>query len=315
MGSEQEQTAIIHLSYCLRRAWDRRISQDYRFWMSDGFENDNAMFETGKRDFEYLTEGLALAEFKGKCALEIGCGVGRLLQQSKNIFESVIAVDISNNAINKAHQLLSDTSNVYFIKNDGYQLEDVSDNSVDFVYSFATLSHISSRMFAGYLMEICRVIKENGICRLQLYLGTESETVEADSLAIRCYDQGCLKRAVRLAGLKVTDVQRFELAETIVTPQGEQIPSIVTLRRQREPLADREEIAAHLRFHPEIQVAAAWDDAPLECQLMMSLGSRLIQEGNLHSALQTYEKIINFYGQYARDAERIIFALRKSLQK
>ena len=44
------------LGQIMRGDWDRRIRQDYRFWMSDGYQSDDEMWRTGRRDFAALTE-------------------------------------------------------------------------------------------------------------------------------------------------------------------------------------------------------------------------------------------------------------------
>ena len=84
----------------IQKDWDDRVETDYRCWMADGTESDDAMWQTGKRDIDILFSGLTPT---GR-ALEIGCGVGRLLYWSREMFESVVGVDVSEVALERAKE-------------------------------------------------------------------------------------------------------------------------------------------------------------------------------------------------------------------
>ena len=77
------------LSTAMAQDWDRRIRHDYRYWMSDGVESDEAMWETGERDMSMLLGRWPQDKIKG-VAVEIGCGVGRLLRAASDKFQQVI---------------------------------------------------------------------------------------------------------------------------------------------------------------------------------------------------------------------------------
>ena len=184
----------------MRSDWDRRIQNDYRFWMGDGFVDDAAMWKTGSRDFRIVTDGILGNESKSWTVLDLGCGVGRLLREAAASFGSVIGVDVSKDAIERASQLLSDISNIRLHTTNGLDLAPIADRSIDLAYSFAAASHMPAPVFAENLVELARVIKAGGILRLQVYLGKEQQICEEDTLAPRGYDRSRFIAGLKTAG-------------------------------------------------------------------------------------------------------------------
>ncbi len=189
------------LSSTMRADWDRRIEQDYRFWMSDGHADDQAMWSSGKRDLAIITEGLE--KTNNLSVLEIGCGVGRLLYSALGSFKKVIGFDVSAVAIRKAKELLPEAQNLELYIGDGISLKPMTDGSVDFVYSFAALTSMPVDVIASYLIEASRVLKDEGILRLQVYLGKEQPTKQEDTLHPRCFAKTNLEAALSAAGFKI----------------------------------------------------------------------------------------------------------------
>lgn len=106
---------------------------------------------------------------KDKRMLEIGCGVGRQTRAFSKMFAEVYAIDVSNVMIAKAKQLNSDLKNVKFIKTNGQDFKNFSDNYFDFVYSQGTFEHISDkRVISSYFREIHRGLKIGGLFKIQL---------------------------------------------------------------------------------------------------------------------------------------------------
>lgn len=197
------------LSNLMRRDWDRRISHDYRFWMSDGVETDSIMWSTGQRDYQILTDGLIARS--DKVFVELGCGVGRILKQASQDFGKVIGVDVSDSAIKKAKELIGEVSNLTFIVGDGYSLRPLENDSVDVLVSFAAITSMPSIVIASYLREIRRVIKADGTIRLQIYLGAEQYVTENDTLHIRCFSRENFISAVEAAGLHINSIKELVL--------------------------------------------------------------------------------------------------------
>ena len=91
-----EKNEVDSLARRMRSEWDDRISHDYRYWMSDGIKDDSAMWSTGERDLEILLRGSRSDELQNQIALELGCGVGRILKAASKRFKRVIGVDVSH---------------------------------------------------------------------------------------------------------------------------------------------------------------------------------------------------------------------------
>lgn len=182
----------------MRADWDRRVAHDYRFWMSDGEESDEAMWQAGQRDFELLMEGISPS--KSWTALELGCGVGRLLRPALREFRRVIGVDISEIALAKARELLRDEENLELVLGNGVDIQEVTTDSVDVAYSFAAITSCPTKIIAGYLLELSRVVRQGGHLRLQLYLGSELKVGCLDTLHLRCFAEQRFLRALEAAG-------------------------------------------------------------------------------------------------------------------
>jgi len=144
----------------MRDDWDRRVAQDYRFWMSEAYRSDEDMWLSGKRDFELLI-GSSEVPSNG-VVVEIGCGVGRLLRFAAERFEKVFGVDVSLEAVQKARVLLEGTPHAAVILGDGVSLQQLPSAQADFVYSFATLGCVPASILISYFLEINRILKRSG---------------------------------------------------------------------------------------------------------------------------------------------------------
>ncbi|MGD1804967.1 methyltransferase domain-containing protein [Dapis sp. BLCC M126] len=103
--------------------------------------------------------------------LEIGCGVGRLIKYLREKFARVDGVDISENMIQFARQYLADgKQNGEVFVNNGYDLQQLSDENYDFVFSTIVFQHIRSiSIVKSYFQEIFRVLKPAGYFRIQVH--------------------------------------------------------------------------------------------------------------------------------------------------
>jgi SAM-dependent methyltransferase len=163
--------------------WDRRVGHDYRFWMGEGHLDDAQIWKTGEQDFATVVDGM---QGTSSCtALEIGCGVGRLLKSASSHFAKVIGFDVSRLAVDKARQLLGPNPSIELVVGSGISLDPVEASSVDFVWSFGALASMPVPVIASYLAEIKRVLRSAGSARLQVYLGQELLVHESDTLHLR----------------------------------------------------------------------------------------------------------------------------------
>ena len=265
------------LAKIMRGDWDRRVKQDYRFWMSDGFSSDQHMWQTGTRDFGVLTAGIQYSA--DKSFLEVGCGVGRILRAASQNFGSVIGVDVSTEAIKKAKEFLADLSNIKLIIGNGYSLAELNDNSVDVVGVFAALSSAPSEILAGYMGEIQRILKPDGIFRLQIYTGSEQKVGREDTLHLRCYEEDRFKDAARLAGFDVEYINDLVLGVEVSFESIDVKAKIVSLRKnsQLKP-APVSVITSALLSSPEVNGKAV--DGDIEYWMTLNLAETAADTGD-----------------------------------
>ncbi len=159
----------------MREDWNRRAREDARYYVGFGGRGqEEAEFQATAAD---VVRGLEweLGHFgpgcntTALCALEIGCGVGRLMLPLSQRFREIHGVDVSDEMIGLARERLTETSNAHVQVNDGVGLGDFADESFDFVYSYAVFQHVPKReVVFGYLVETRRVLKVGGLARCQV---------------------------------------------------------------------------------------------------------------------------------------------------
>ena len=154
----------------MRADWNRRASEDAYYYVAFGRQQqgDDEFFATARDVVKMLT-----AEFRrlpGRdAALEIGCGPGRLLRPLSAYFGEIHGVDVSDEMIRRARELLRYTPNAHPHSTAGSDLALFPAAKFDFVYSYAVFQHIPSReVVFQYLLEARRVLKPGGILRCQL---------------------------------------------------------------------------------------------------------------------------------------------------
>lgn len=113
-------------------------------------------------------EVLSVLPAKG-IALEIGAGVGRLIPPMEKTFKRVYGIDISPDMVRLSEDHLGRKGAV--VLTDGHDFP-FDDASVDFVYSVIAFQHIPYRaMIRRYLQESFRVLRTNGVIRVQTHKG------------------------------------------------------------------------------------------------------------------------------------------------
>ncbi len=298
----------------MREEWDRRIQHDYRFWMSDGIASDQTMWATGKRDLDIILEGLDRAQLKTKTALEIGCGVGRLLRAASDLFQSVVGIDVSEEAIARGRQLLSDRENAKFILTNGTDLAEIADDTIDFCYTFAALSSMPVTVIAGYLIELSRVTKAGAELRLQVYLGKEQSTTEEDTIAVRTFDAECFTRAVALAGFDLPSRRELVLPFQVSDKNAGMVAEIVTLRKRERATANVSEIERALASTKEIQANKNWRGSTTEYFMALSRAQQHMDAGELSKARDALQYALQNFGEPEVDVRRLLQEIEKTLQ-
>ena len=157
-----------------RREWEELGSLD-PLWaiLADdnrkfGGWNLDEFFQTGADEISSI---LAYARQLGRpqeygCALDFGCGVGRLSRALKSSFQRCVGVDISDPMIRKAREL---NPACQFIVLGGTDLRMFPDDQFDFVYSNIVLQHQPHcAVVFNYIREFLRVVRPSGLIVFQL---------------------------------------------------------------------------------------------------------------------------------------------------
>lgn len=178
----------------MREDWNRRAREDAAYYVAFGRreQSEEEFLATGRelalglareikrlkplpaqrapgRGSEALSEPRALASGGGWRALEIGCGLGRLMRPLAPHFAEIHGVDVSDEMIRRAEEKLCDVPNARLHLSSGADLTMFADESFHFVYSYAVFQHIPSReVVFEYLREARRVMRSGGVFRFQV---------------------------------------------------------------------------------------------------------------------------------------------------
>lgn len=156
----------------MRRDWDARARENPRVYINwpNVPDQEVAFFASGREDYaRYVRPFLEKMRFdpRGKTALEIGCGIGRLARCLAEDFGEVIGVDVSPEMIARAKAAAAPRTR--FLAVSGGGLEGVETSSVDFVLSFAVFQHVPDKeAIFRYFEETARVLRPAGIFRLHM---------------------------------------------------------------------------------------------------------------------------------------------------
>ena len=156
----------------MRRDWDARARENARAYINwpDVPNEETAFFDSGRADYaRYVTPFLSRVGFdpRGRLALEIGCGIGRLARCLVEDFGEVIGVDVSAEMVARARAF--GLQRATFLQVSGADLHPVADASVDFVLSFAVFQHVPDwAAISAYFAETARVLRPGGCFRLHL---------------------------------------------------------------------------------------------------------------------------------------------------
>ncbi|MDB4522101.1 class I SAM-dependent methyltransferase [Gammaproteobacteria bacterium] len=155
----------------MAREWDDRADKNAPLYIytDEKFEEefDEAFFfESGKQDVDQTLAALHVHPKPDWRVLDIGCGIGRLTRRLDQLAGEAIGVDVSAGMVQKAGQFNPD---ITFQQISGVDLKSFPDNHFDFVFSFIVFQHLPhTSLVMGYLEEIERVLKPNGITVFQM---------------------------------------------------------------------------------------------------------------------------------------------------
>jgi SAM-dependent methyltransferase len=196
----------------IRRDWDMRARENARAYINwpEIADEEGAFFASGRRDYErYVTPFLKKMQFdpRGKAALEIGCGIGRIGRWMAADFGHYLGVDVSPEMIRKASSY--DIANATFQTVSGGDLAGIASNSVDFALSFAVFQHVPDKnAIFNYFAETARVLRTGGIFRLHM---KGLWTLAFGGVALEAgYSQNARLIKARLTRVPFARIRRFD---------------------------------------------------------------------------------------------------------
>jgi len=159
--STEEFSKIMKNDWNLRAEGDVKESIYARTKKSKSFEEVSKI--RIKQINEILTKLFPAEKFSDKKMLEIGCGIGRLAGLFSNIFSSYTGVDVSDRMIEIAKTKLNNVKNVEFFVNNGLDLAQIRNESMDFVFEGFVFQHIPKKeIVENYCKETFRVLRNGG---------------------------------------------------------------------------------------------------------------------------------------------------------
>lgn len=190
----------------MRADWNRRAEEDHKLHIATGHARSEEDFRaSGEKDLiEGVLDGIELSPHAE--ALEIGCGVGRLLVPLSTRIAAAHGVDISGVMIGKSKEYCAERPNVTTRVTDG-ALEAFGEGSLDFVYSFIVFQHIPFReAIATYVREAGRVLAPGGLLRFQVDgHWRERSSRKADTYDGVVFSPEEVRTMVQSAGLSVVE--------------------------------------------------------------------------------------------------------------
>lgn len=273
------------LSDIMRSDWNRRVRHDYRFWMSDGYLSDSHMWETGKRDFHLLTDGIS--SLNQKSFLEVGCGVGRLLKEASQSCALVKGLDISSEAIQKASEFLAEYKNVELIASNGTDLSQISNESIDVVGVFASLSSAPAEVFVANILEINRVLKVGGFFRIQCYIGDEIINGREDTLHLRCYDQRRFEDAIKESGFSIDFINDLNLPDELLGNSSSIKAKICSFKKEHNANSSIIKVLSKLILSAEAVGKA--NDGEIEYWMTLNLAESAADAGDTSRAKEALQ--------------------------
>lgn len=153
----------------MRRDWNERARENaftyIASWRRDWTEE--SFFASGEADVQRLVSPILaqLAINPASCSMaELGCGAGRMTRAFARQFQSVVAIDISEEMQDRARKYLADFPNIRWVLADGVSLSCMETSSLDFVFSYMVLQHYpSAELISCSIREMLRILRPGGV--------------------------------------------------------------------------------------------------------------------------------------------------------
>ncbi len=195
-------------------------------------------FETGKREIADILQyvGKLGLRLERRCALDFGCGVGRLSQALAEHFERVVGVDIAESMVERAREFNRHGGRVEYRVNTASDLHILESGSFDFVYSNITLQHIPPGPAAEYIRDFFRVLRPGGVAIFQVPSGKPYEpgSLRAKAYSIRRHHLRRIWKVVRGKPPVEMHYIALEQVKRIIEESGGRLRDVVEIGKKRK---------------------------------------------------------------------------------
>jgi SAM-dependent methyltransferase len=168
LAREAAEVDVVSKTVQMEQDWDKRARENALYYIdTDHSTSERAFEKSGEWDLEnHVLQGIELRS--QAIALEIGCGIGRLLKPLAQHVAKVIGVDISGEMVREARARLAAFPNIQIHKTET-NLSVVESSSVDFCFSYVVFQHFPAKKpVFTYFEEASRVLRPGGIFRFQI---------------------------------------------------------------------------------------------------------------------------------------------------
>lgn len=267
----------------MKHDWEQRAQHHARFWIAtEHYQNEEVFSQSGQETAQGLMTAIDEVYQPNWSALDIGCGIGRMLKPLAPYFQSLAGVDVSSTMIAQSKAWLADYPHITTWENSGLDLREFGDSSFNLVYSYVAFQHMPRPVFERYLGEINRVLSPEGYLALQLPIGRYNDVPMEDTIGIRSYTIQEINQKLHdngLAFMNSDTVDKFstELDQTLDH-------RIHVIRKIRS-------------IKPAVSVTwAQLDDqhyhSPLDLHLYETYAENCVQLGNPQEGIQTLQSLV-----------------------
>lgn len=242
----------------MRKDWDLRARENARHYIDCGHGgSDEEFWRSGQQDLEhYILRDLEIE--RSAAALEIGCGMGRLLRPLSARVGRTIGVDISGEMIRRAREALAGVPNLRLERTDG-DLPGEPNASLDLVYSHIVFQHVpTKKAVSRYFTEAARVLKGGGVFRFQVDGRPPGAVRIPDTWNGVRYAAGDLRGELASAGFEVVDLtgegtQYMWVTARRLPETGRPKTAAIRVRRRAWNPEELAGLLARLGYDPSIE--------------------------------------------------------------
>jgi SAM-dependent methyltransferase len=229
----------------MRRDWNRRAIEDAdRFvYTRDSAADEQDFIASGRANYNqlvrpYLPLLLQGADPRACCALEIGCGTGRMTRWFAEAFGEVHGIDVAPEMIARARERLAAFPGASVHIGSGFDLRPFPDSWFHLVFSYIVFQHIPSvEVIGSYVKEAARVLRPGGAFKFQVN-GNQSPAYRVhvrDTWQGETFSLEEISAIVRDAGLSVESVEDPSTQYFVITARKGDGPDLRSRYLPGEP--------------------------------------------------------------------------------